>query len=100
VKGYGGVGLYDSAGRALPTRQVRVPAPAPRLVTLRPGESATSQLQWSAVPGAGESQTGDCQPAAATLRVIPPDETEPLSLPWPAGPVCVAGTIEQQAYTG
>jgi hypothetical protein len=100
VEGYGGVGLYDAAGAALPTRQVRVATPAPRLVTLLPGAAVTSQLQWSAVPGAGDQETGDCQPVAATLGVIPPGETDPLSVAWPGGPVCEGGTIQQQAYTG
>jgi hypothetical protein len=98
VYGYGGVGLVDAGGKALPTDQVRVAAPAPALVTLRPGDSVSSQLQWGAVPGDGDAQSGDCQPTASTLQVIPPDETDPLSVAWQGGPVCQGGRIQQQAY--
>ena len=31
IEGYGGIGLYDPAGRALPTRQLRLGTPAPGL---------------------------------------------------------------------
>jgi hypothetical protein len=68
-------------------------------VVLQPGGSATSQLHWSAVPGPGDAQTGSCQPPATTLRVIPPDETDALSVAWDEGPVCSGGRIDQQAYT-
>ena len=100
IHGYGGVGLVDGDGAALPTHQVRRSDPAPTTVTLQPGDTASSQLHWGAVPGPGDSSTGDCQPTPATLRVIPPDETDPLSVPWTQGPVCVGGTIEQTAYAG
>jgi hypothetical protein len=30
--------------------------------------------------------------------VIPPDETDPLSVAWTFGPVCEGGTIEQHPY--
>jgi hypothetical protein len=98
VTGYGGIGLVDASGAPLPTRQNRVSSPAVATVTLRPGGSASSLLHWGAVPGAGDASTGDCQPTPAALQVIPPDETSPLSVPWTQGPVCEAGTIDQQAY--
>ena len=100
VLGYGGVGLYAADGTALPTHQVRVPSPAPQTVLVRPGISVSSQLHWSVVAGAGDAQTGACQPVAATLRIIPPDETTALAVPWTGDPVCEGGTIDQQAYTG
>lgn len=100
VYGYGGVGLVDASGAPLPTQQVRVSPPGPTLVTLQPHQSARSQLHWSAVPGAGDSPSGQCQPTPAALRIIPPDETTHLSVPWNQGPVCEQGTIHQQAYTG
>jgi hypothetical protein len=37
---------------------------------------------------------------AATLQVIPPDETQAMSVRWTQGPVCGGGTIEQKPYTG
>ncbi|MCU1667531.1 MAG: hypothetical protein JWP40_458 [Blastococcus sp.] len=99
VHGYGGLGLVDSSGRALPTRQVRAGSPAPATVLLTPGTTVSAQLHWGAVPGPGDTPSGDCQPAPATLRVIPPDETDPLSVPWNLGSVCEGGTIDQRAYT-
>jgi hypothetical protein len=102
VTGYGGLALADAGDRPLPTRQVRVPDPAPATVTLHPGGQATAVLHWTviATAGTGDAQTGDCQPTPATLRVIPPDETAALSLPWTYGPVCGGGEIDQQAYRG
>ena len=98
IHGYGGVGLVDGDGHALPTRQVRRSDPAPTTVTLQPGDTVSSQLHWGAVPGAGDASSGDCQPTPADLQVIPPDETDALSVPWDQGPVCEGGTIEQTAY--
>jgi len=100
VFGFGGLGLVGPSGDPLPTRQVRVRDPAPTVVTLRPGGTVTSELHWGAVAGPGDEQSGDCQPEPATLQVIPPDETQALSVPWGQGPVCEGGTIEQKAYAG
>jgi len=97
IKGYGGVGLVDASGAALPTHQNRV-SPAPKAVTLKPGSSASSQLHWGAIPGPGDATSGDCQPTPAALQVIPPDETTALSIPWSQGPVCEGGTLDQQPY--
>jgi len=98
VHGYGGLGLAGADGAALPTKQMRAGGPA-TTVLLAPGATARSALHWGAVNGPGDPPTGDCQPAPTTLRVIPPDETDPLSVAWTFGPVCEGGTIEQQAYT-
>jgi hypothetical protein len=100
VHGYGGIGLVDAAGAPLPTHQVRVPSPAPTTLTLAPHETVRSQLHWSVVAGTGDSTSGPCQPTAAALQVIPPDETDHLSIPWNQGPVCEGGQIQQQAYAG
>ena len=98
VHGFGGVGLAGADGRALPTTQVRSGGPA-TTVRLAPGGTARSALHWGSINGPGDPPTGDCQPTPATLRVIPPDETDPLSVAWTFGPVCEGGTIEQQPYT-
>ena len=98
VHGFGGLGLAASDGSALPTHQVRSGAPA-ATVSLAPGASVRAALHWSAVNGPGDPSTGACQPSPATLRVIPPDETDALSVPWTMGPVCSGGTIDQHAYT-
>jgi hypothetical protein len=100
VHGYGGLGLAGPDSEQLPTRQVRVSDPAPTTVTLQPGHSVSAQLHWGAVAGPGDSRTGNCQPVPSTLQVIPPDETEALSVRWDQGPVCEGGTIEQKAYAG
>lgn len=100
IHGYGGLGLVDSAGRALPTKQERDASPAPTTVRLAPGGTVSSDLHWGAIPGPGDKQTGDCQPTPAAVHVIPPDETAFLSVPWNLGPVCEGGTIEQRAYAG
>jgi hypothetical protein len=100
IHGFGGVGLVDGAGHALPTRQVRRTEPPATTVTLQPGDTASAQLHWGAVAGDGDASSGDCQPTPAALQVIPPDETDALSIPWTQGPVCEGGTIEQTAYAG
>ncbi|HEV7210771.1 MAG TPA: DUF4232 domain-containing protein [Blastococcus sp.] len=100
IHGYGGLGLVGADGHALPTTQVRAPSPAPATVLLAPGGTVSSQLHWSVVPGPGDSQSSACQPTPTTLRVIPPDETDALSVRWDQGPVCSKGTIEQRAYAG
>ena len=97
IDGFGGLGLVDAQGHGLPTQQVRSGS-AGGVVTLRPGAAVSAQLSWGAVPGTGDSPTGDCQPTAAALQVIPPDETDPLSVTWTGGPVCEGGTIRQTAY--
>jgi hypothetical protein len=98
VHGYGGLGLAGAGGAALPTNQVRTGGPA-TTVLLAPGASARSDLHWGAINGPGDAPTGDCQPTPTTLRVIPPDETDPLSVAWTFGPVCEGGTIEQHPYS-
>jgi hypothetical protein len=97
VHGFGGLGLAGSDGRALPTHQVRSGGAA-ATVRLAPGATVRSALHWSSVNGPGDPSSGPCQPPPATLRVIPPDETDSLSVGWTLGPVCSAGTIEQHPY--
>lgn len=98
VHGFGGLGLAGTGGSALPTNQVRSGGPAPT-VRLGPGATVPSDLHWGSVNGPGDPPTGDCQPTPTTLRVIPPDETDALSVAWTFGPVCEGGTIEQRPYT-
>jgi hypothetical protein len=94
--GYIGMQLLDASGVALPTDVVRVPG-AEQEVTLGPGASAVSYAQFSStVPGAGDSQTGTCQPVAKSTEVTPPDDTQFLVVPGPNSPVCERGTIQVQ----
>lgn len=96
--GYGGLQLVDTAGAPLPTDLSRVANPGPMMITLSPGESASKTLHWTAFPSAGEPADRPCQPEPNGARVIPPDETDPLSVDWSLGPVCGFGSIEGSAY--
>jgi Protein of unknown function (DUF4232) len=99
VYGYGGVQLLDAARHPLPTHQIRDRGTTPRAVLLRPGGSVSSLLHWSPVPDGTENQTGPCQPTPAYLLVTPPDETQPITLPWSSSePACSHGRIGQTAY--
>ena len=67
VAGVPQVQLLDASGAKLPTTQVTAPGPS---VELAPGASAKADARFSPdVAGTGESQTGPCEPKAATLRV-------------------------------
>ncbi|ASO22793.1 hypothetical protein FHR81_005142 [Actinoalloteichus hoggarensis] len=98
IYGYGGLELVDEDGTALPTRLERVADPAPTLVELAPGESATKLLHWGVVPGEGDDPEGDCGPDPTRIRVIPPDETDSLNVDWDLGPVCQQGKVDGSAY--
>jgi hypothetical protein len=90
VYGYPGMQLVSASGGPIPTAVERQPGTAP-LVMLAPGQRASSLLHWTIVPGIGEGTP--CEPTAAGLSVIPPDETAPLHTSWPGGPVCQHGQI-------
>ncbi|MEU6269341.1 DUF4232 domain-containing protein [Saccharopolyspora shandongensis] len=96
--GYGGMQLVDASGQAVPTKMERTPNPGPGLITLAPGESARATLHWTAVPHEGEPMEGPCQPTPARAQVIPPDETDALSVTWNVGAVCGFGEIDNSAY--
>ena len=92
---YGYVGLKLAGGGDPPTRVVRGRdgGPAPRHLTLKPGASAWTRLQWGVVPGHGDRPSGPCRPTATGLWVTPPDQRTHLTVPWKNGPVCEGGTI-------
>lgn len=96
--GYGGMQLIDENGDPLPTDVERTPSPGPEVVRLAPGDSASATLHWTAVPHQGEPTDGPCQPRPASAQVIPPDETDPLTVSWQFGPVCGFGSIDGSAY--
>ncbi|GGI68761.1 lipoprotein [Saccharopolyspora subtropica] len=96
--GYGGLQLIDASGKPLPTTLERTPNLGPSLITLAPGATASKTLHWTAVPHEGEPADGPCQPTPARVEVIPPDETDPLSITWQGGPVCGFGSIDGSAY--
>ncbi|TMC05029.1 MAG: DUF4232 domain-containing protein [Chloroflexi bacterium] len=96
--GFSGLQLVDANGTVLPTNAVWDLPPAPSLVTLPNNGLAVANLQWGDVPGVGDNQSGPCQPQPATLRIIPPDETQQFNVAWPGGPVCQQGRIQISAY--
>lgn len=98
VYGYPGLLLVDSSGRSLPTEVNRAPQTGPESVRLATGESATATLHWGVVPTGDEPVDGPCRPEPTRLEVIPPDETDPLTVSWPFGPVCGGGSIDTTAF--
>jgi Domain of unknown function (DUF4232) len=92
--GYPGLRLLDARNRPLPTHVVRDRSRTPRVVRLTPGDSARSDLRWSAIPGPGEPQRGRCEPRPARVAVRPPGVAQRLVLPWRLGSVCEHGTID------
>jgi hypothetical protein len=90
IYGFPGMQLVSSSGGNVPTAVQRQPGSEP-VVTLAPGQQASSLLHWTIVPGTGEGSP--CEPSASGLTVTPPDETSPLHTSWPGGPVCQHGQV-------
>lgn len=93
LRGYPGLRLLDRRNLPLPTRVVRVRG-ATRLLVLAPGDTARTDLRWSAISGPTEQHPGPCEPTAARIAVRPPQAAHRLVLPWHYGPVCERGRIE------
>jgi hypothetical protein len=93
TQGWVGMQLVRRHGRNVPTQVVRTQAPSHRVV-LRAGERAVATLHWTVIPGAGEPQSGACEPTARRVRITPPDETTSLRIRWPDGVVCQSGRID------
>ncbi|GAA3494894.1 DUF4232 domain-containing protein [Streptomyces prasinosporus] len=83
--GHPGAAFVDASGEQLGPDPERSPGDAVT-VTLAPGESAWAGLRYAS-PGVSGARTA----TPAALLVTPPDEREPLKVPWRAGPVPVAG---------
>jgi len=98
LNGYSGFQLLDASGQPVATdlRRTRDPGPSP--VTLAPQSSAAANLHWTVVPTGDEPVEQPCRPEAADAAAIPPDETQPLTVPWGLGPVCGGGKIEISAF--
>jgi hypothetical protein len=88
--GYVGLQLTTAGGRKVPTSTSRVPGQAP-VVTLRPGEKAVSQMQWTVIATGSEPADGPCEPNPSDLLVIPPNQTTQTAAAWKNGPVCGFG---------
>jgi hypothetical protein len=84
VFGYGGLQPLDAAGRELSITLTRnAQQGPPKLVRLAPGGTVARTIHWTVVP----SGTATC-PTPASATIIPPDETDPLTIPWKLGEIC------------
>jgi hypothetical protein len=98
IYGYGGLRLATANGTPVPTNLGRAAQPGPALVRLAPNGLAAKDLSWTVIPTGSEPIDGACEPEANHANVIPPDETEPFTVPWNLGVVCHGGGIEGGAY--
>lgn len=96
--GYGGLDLLDATKNVLATQAERTLDPPPTLVTLQPNAEAGKLLHWGVVATGGEPVNEPCQPSAAAINVLPPDETVPFEVEFAFGPVCDQGRMETSAY--
>ncbi|MER5296800.1 DUF4232 domain-containing protein [Streptomyces pharetrae] len=93
VYGFPGAAFVDASGRQLGPDPRREPE-SPARVTLAPGRSAWAGLSY-ARPEISEARTA----TPAALLVTPPDEREPLRVPWTAGKVPVGGNESRVSLT-
>jgi hypothetical protein len=88
--GFPGVSLANSAGTQIGAAATRNPSQASTLVTLAPGAKASATL---GVANAQNYPATACKPtAAAQLKVYPPNQTQPLELPFTATGCAVSST--------
>jgi Protein of unknown function (DUF4232) len=92
IEGYPGLQFLAADGTALRTTTRRNTAVAPKLLVVKPGQTVWAVLQWTVVPFSDEEAT-HCAPDPSRLRVIPPDETAPLTMTFEYGAVCMHHTI-------
>ncbi|MDT4986575.1 MAG: hypothetical protein QOI74_669 [Micromonosporaceae bacterium] len=97
VFGFPGLQLMAADGQTLRTNVIRNGA-APTLLMVRPGQTVWSLLQWTVIP-ADDEVADNCGPNPVSLRVIPPDETTQLSMPFTPGQLCQHGQIFAGAFT-
>ncbi|WP_240203081.1 DUF4232 domain-containing protein [Streptomyces actuosus] len=94
VYGFPGAAFVDAAGHQLGPDPLRESASTPRAVTLAPGGSAWAGLRYS-----NPQISGARTATPAALLVTPPDEREPLKVPWTAGAVPVGGNASSVFVT-
>ena len=101
IHGLPEVTLLGVSGSALPThvRSAGAGAGTWVLVLLQPGASAVAQARFSPdIPGAGDSQSGQCQPTARTLQVTPNGGGVMDAAIRPPTSVCQQGTLSFEAF--
>ncbi|MFE9675516.1 DUF4232 domain-containing protein [Streptomyces sp. NPDC006259] len=94
VRGYPGAAFLDASGRRLGPDPRREPGSAPVTVTLAPGRSAWAGLTYSDPEVSGAEAA-----TPTTLLVTPPDERDPLRVPWTGGKVPVSGNASSVRLT-
>ncbi|WP_435881129.1 DUF4232 domain-containing protein [Streptomyces pharetrae] len=92
VYGFPGAAFVDASGRQLGPDPRREPE-SPARVTPAPGRSA-----WAGLSYAGPEISG-ARTATPAALVTPPDEREPLRVPWTAGEVPVGGNESTVSLT-
>ncbi|MFJ4690512.1 DUF4232 domain-containing protein [Streptomyces sp. NPDC088766] len=94
VRGYPGAAFLDASGRQLGPDPRREPGSGPVTVTLAPGRSA-----WAGLTFSNPEVSGAEAATPTTLVVTPPDERDPLRVPWTGGKVPVAGNASSVRLT-
>ncbi|WP_436841278.1 DUF4232 domain-containing protein [Streptomyces bobili] len=94
VRGYPGAAFLDASGRRLGPDPLRDAGPAAVTVTLAPGRSAWAGLTYSSPEVSGAEAA-----TPTTLLVTPPDERDPLRVPWTGGTVPVSGNASSVRLT-
>lgn len=91
--------LLGVTGSPLPTH-IRAAGGSPNgRIVLEPGASAVAQARFSPdVAGAGDSQSGTCQPLAHTLEVTPNGGSPMDAAIKPPTSVCQQGTLNFEAF--
>lgn len=78
VFGYPGASLLSANGTLIGQPATRNTSRTPQTITLAPGQSAFATLGF---PNPGNFEPGKCAANATTLRIFPPEETQPLQIP-------------------
>jgi hypothetical protein len=91
--------LLGAGGAALPTHVRAAGTGLKKRVALEPGASSLAQARFSPdIPGQGDSQSGPCQPQAATLQVMPAGGGFTDAAIKPPTSVCQQGTLTFEAF--
>jgi hypothetical protein len=88
--GFPGVSLTNSSGAQIGAAATRNPSKAATVITLAPGAKANATL---GVANAENYPAAACKPtAAAQLKIYPPNQTQPVELPFTATGCAVSST--------
>jgi Domain of unknown function (DUF4232) len=98
VYGYPGLQLVDGTGAVKPTTVDRDRATGPTTLLVAPGQTVWAVLHWTVIP-ADDEAADHCAPDPKQLRVIPPDETTQLSMPFDYDAICQHGHLTVGPFT-